>query len=260
MSKVPRLTRRHMLGAMAVSALCGAAKGSVINRVKKSTFVLVHGAWHGGWCWKKVTPLLRAAGHEVLTPTLTGLGERAHLLNPQIDLSTHIQDIAAVLEYEDLRDVVLVGHSYAGMVIAGVAEKAGARLAHVVYLDAFLPENGKGVKDYARLAPAREDGWRVPPIGPPGAFGVTDAADVAWVAPRLGDHPLKTFTQPVQISTDRNRILAQTFVQCTKAPFFTEAGERARRRGFRYRELFSAGHDAMITKPKELAKILLEVV
>jgi pimeloyl-ACP methyl ester carboxylesterase len=118
---------------MAASTMGGVAKGSTINRAKRAPFVLVHGAWHGGWRWKKVTPLLQAAGHEVLTPSLTGLGERAHLLGPQIDLSTHVQDITAVLEFEDLHNVVLVGHSYGGMVIAGVAEKAHARLAHLVY-------------------------------------------------------------------------------------------------------------------------------
>ncbi|NJO04219.1 MAG: alpha/beta fold hydrolase [Chloroflexaceae bacterium] len=143
---------------------------------KSVTFVLVHGGWHGGWCWKKLTPLVQATGHTVLTPTLTGMGERAHLLNPEIDLDLHIQDIVAVLEYEDLREVVLVGHSYGGMVIAGVAERATERLAHLVYLDAFLPENGKALQDYAFLPPTRDDdGWRVLPYtGSPGMFGVTD--------------------------------------------------------------------------------------
>jgi pimeloyl-ACP methyl ester carboxylesterase len=256
------LNRHQMLAAMAVSAsgLGGVAKGLPPDSAKLATFVLVHGAWHGGWCWKKVIPLLRAAGHEVHAPTLTGLGERAHLLNPNIDLSTHIQDITALLEYEDLRDVVLVGHSYGGMVIAGVAEKVSARLGHLVYLDAFLPENGRSMKDYAQTAPTRDDGWRVPPLGPPSAYGVTDERDVAWMTPRLGDQPLKTFTQPVSLSADRPGAVSQTFIQCTKAPFFTEAGERARRRGARYRELLSAGHDAMVTKPGELVKILIEAV
>lgn len=99
-----------------------------------ATYVLVHGAWHGGWCWQRVTPLLRAAGHEVFTLTLTGLGERSHLANPEIDLNTHIQDVVNVLEYEDLRKVILVGHSYGGMVITGVTDRAAERLAHVVYL------------------------------------------------------------------------------------------------------------------------------
>src|SRR4051812_39309312 len=114
----------------------------------KITFVLVHGAWHGGWCWKKVLPFLTSAGYEVFTPTLTGLGERSHLLSPQINLDTHIKDIIAVLEYEDLKDVILLGHSYAGMVITGVAVQSGMRLAHLVYLDAVIPENGKSFKDY----------------------------------------------------------------------------------------------------------------
>src|SRR5574340_886568 len=109
-----------------------------------ATFVLVHGGFHGGWCWKKVTPLLRAAGHEVYTPTLTGLGERVHLASPEIDLSTHIQDVVNVLEYEDLREVVLVGHSYGGMVIAGVADRAAPRVAHLVYFDALVAGDGEG--------------------------------------------------------------------------------------------------------------------
>src|SRR5437763_6310667 len=102
-----------------------------------ATYVLVHGAWHGGWCWQRVTPLLRAAGHEVYTPTLTGLGERAHLGTPDVGLATHVEDIVTMLEYEDLTDVVLVGHSYAGMVITGVAHAVPSRLTHLVYLDAF---------------------------------------------------------------------------------------------------------------------------
>jgi pimeloyl-ACP methyl ester carboxylesterase len=113
-----------------------------------STFVLVHGAWHGGWCWQRVAPLLRAAGHDVHAPSLTGLGDRAHLANRAIDLETHIADICALLEMENLGDVVLVGHSYAGMVIAGVADRAAARLKRLVYVDAFVPEQGKCLLDY----------------------------------------------------------------------------------------------------------------
>ena len=108
-----------------------------------ATFVLVHGAWHGGWCWSRVAPLLRGAGYPVFAPTLTGLGERLHLLTPQVDLDTHVRDITSLLDYEDLHNVILVGHSYGGMVISGVAETAGTRLAQLVYLDAFLPEDGK---------------------------------------------------------------------------------------------------------------------
>src|SRR3954463_3590774 len=122
------VSRRQLLGAMVAAPL------SVVNAVpasaqpKGATFVLVHGAWHGGWCWKKLTPLLCAAGHTIYTPPLTGVGERAHLLTPDIGLDTHITDIVNVLEYEDLREIVLVGHSYGGMVIAGVAERVPHRL------------------------------------------------------------------------------------------------------------------------------------
>jgi pimeloyl-ACP methyl ester carboxylesterase len=261
MNSSQRISRRQLLAVGAIAPLGLVSKGAAApTSEKQATFVLVHGAWHGGWCWKKLTPLLQAAGHPVVTPTLTGMGERSHLLAPEIDLDAHIQDITAVLEYEDLREVVLLGHSYGGMVIAGVANKAGAHLAHLVYLDAFLPENGKALKDYAPVPPTRDDGWRIPPPGPPGAFDVTDERDVAWVTPRLGDQPLKTFTQPVRLSADENSALPQTFIQCTQAPFFAEAAARARRQGFQYRELFSAGHDAMITRPTELAKILLGLV
>ncbi len=224
--------------------------------IKQRTFVLVHGAWHGGWCWKKLTPLLRAAGHQVYVPTLTGLGERSHLLTPEINLDTHIHDVNAVLEYEDLHDVVLVGHSYGGMVIAGVERMSYTRLVGLVYLDAFLPEHGQSLSDYAPVPPTREDGWRIPP-GTALDMGVTDETDAAWVDARLGDQPIKTFIQPVQMLQDHNQSIVHTFIQCTQAPFFAEAGERAKRQGFHFYELQEAGHDAMMSQPAALTKILL---
>src|SRR3954467_3236478 len=112
-----------------------------------ATFLVAHGAWSAGWAWKKMRPLMRAAGHEFWTPTYTGLGERAHLANPEISLDTHIQDILAVLEAEDLRDVYLIGHSYGGMVATGVADRARDRIKHIIYVDAFAPMNGQGVFD-----------------------------------------------------------------------------------------------------------------
>src|SRR5205823_8870769 len=137
-----------------------------------ATFVLVHGGFHGGWCWRRVTPLLRAAGHEVYTPTLTGLGERAHLARPEVSLHTHVQDVLGVLAYEDVQGVVLVGWSYAGMVITAVAEQAADRLAHLVYLDASVPEDGQAALDLLDPATraAREErvrmegeGWQMLP-------------------------------------------------------------------------------------------------
>src|SRR5262245_23442812 len=123
-----------MAGSYLAAGMIGAQAHDAMQR-KKYTFVLVHGGWHGGWCWKKLVPLLRADGHEVLTPTLTGMGERSHLLDPHSDLSTHVLDVVNLLNYEDLRNVILVGHSYAGMVIAGVFAQAYNRIAHTVYLD-----------------------------------------------------------------------------------------------------------------------------
>ena len=146
-----------------------------------ATYVLVHGAWHGGWCWKRATPLLLAAGHDVFTPTLTGLGERSHLLAPEIDLEVHIQDIMAILHYEGLSDVTPVGHSYGGMVIMGVSDKVPERLSQLIYLDAFVPENGQSLFDlltpesstsFRERAQADGSGWQIPPR-PLDQWGIT---------------------------------------------------------------------------------------
>src|ERR1700750_3159838 len=122
-----QFSRRQILSTLSLLSLGGFTKAFAGAPLKNAIYVLVHGAWHGGWCWDKFTPLLKSAGHQVFTPTLTGLGERSHLLTSQTDLMTHVQDIVNVLEYENLNDVILVGHSYAGMVISGVAEKAAKR-------------------------------------------------------------------------------------------------------------------------------------
>ena len=232
---------------------------------EKPTFVLVHGAWHGGWCWKKVAPLLRAAGHDVFTPTLTGLGERVHLLAPEIDLATHVDDILGVLEYEDLNNVVLVGHSYGGMVISGVAARAGPRLARLVYLDAFLPEDGKALRDYAsgdaldEMVNAQGDGWRVPSFMVAQDFGVTDPDDATWVNARLGDQPYKTFTQPLALAADSGADIRRAYVLTTQDTFVPHAA-RAKQEGFDYYELFSAGHDSMVTQPAALVEVFLKLV
>ena len=251
------VSRRALLlgGAAAPMALLGATQSFAASA--DAPIVLVHGAWHGGWCWRKLLSVLRKAGRETFAPTLTGLGERSHSLNAEIDLSTHISDVAAVLEYEDLNGVVLVGHSYGGMVISGVAEKAGPRLSHLVYLDAFVPEDGKALQDYAPVLRTRADGWRIPVPNGPRGFGVTDEDDIAWVQSRLGDQPIRTFTQPIALSSQI--LIPKTYIQCSEAPFFKEAAKRAKEKGFRYHDLLSAGHDAMITRPEDLAQILLQI-
>jgi pimeloyl-ACP methyl ester carboxylesterase len=228
-----------------------------------ATFVLVHGAWHGGWCWVRVARLLRDAAHEVYTPTLTGLGERAHLARPEIDLEAHVQDVVAVLESEELRQVTLVGHSYGGMVITGVAARAAARLSHLVYLDAFVPEAGKAMLDYSARAQVIQDsvrdsgdGWRVPPLAPV-AFGVTSQRDTEWLTRRLTPQPLRTFEQG--LSATGGERLRRTYVYCTKPATgsFDRFAERLRDdRKWSFHEL-KTGHDAMVTAPGEVAKLLL---
>ena len=169
-----------------------------------ATFVLVHGAWHGGWCWKRVRDILQRLGHEVFTPTLTGVGERAHLLDPKVDLETHINDVLHLIRWEELNDVVLCGHSYAGCVVSAVADRIPERISHLVYLDAFVPETGKSLHDclpeeqralQLELCGQIGDGWKVPPI-PAEVFNV-NAADRAWVDRQCTPQPLATFQQPV---------------------------------------------------------------
>lgn len=254
-----KFSRRHLLTGIALLPI-GATMQSpaTVTRASSQTFVLVHGAWHGGWCWKKVSSRLTAAGHQVYAPTLTGLGERSHLLTPEIDLNTHIKDVGAVFEYEDLHDVVLVGHSYGGMVVAGVAPGVASRLTRVIYLDAFLPDDAKALKDYVPFQAPGEGVTRIPPPGSPPRFGVTNPTDVMWMEARLSDQPLKAMTQAVRISADVSAQVPHTYIQCTRAPQFAAAAERAKQRGFRYRELLSAGHDAMISQPAELTTLLVE--
>jgi pimeloyl-ACP methyl ester carboxylesterase len=229
-----------------------------------ATYVLVHGAWHGGWCWAKVARLLRDAGHEVHTPTLTGLGERAHLARPEVDLDTHIQDVVALLEAEELRQVTLVGHSYGGMVITGVAARTTGRIGHLVYLDAFVPEAGKALLDYVgpgaammrETAAAHGEGWRIPSF-PPERFGVTSQRDTEWLNKHLVPQPLRTFEQP--LSAAGGDKLKRTYVYCSKPAMgaFDQFAERLRDdRKWTFHDV-KTGHDAMVTAPGEIAKILM---
>ena len=237
-----------------------------------ATFVLVHGAWHGGWCWKKVSPLLRAAGHEVYTPTLTGLGERVHLASLDIDLSTHIQDVVNVLEYEDLQEVMLVGHSYAGAVIPGVADRVAPRVTHLIYVDAVVLHDGEALFDLwsdrgaAALERARVegDGWRGPIPAEDTLIAWAGTADLAWLTRHLTPHPAKTCQEPLRLTNPAAADIPATFIYCDpdhRPPggWKVEAIRRAQAAGWRYREL-ATGHDAMVTMPRELADLFLEVV
>ncbi len=238
-----------------------------------ATFVLVHGGWHGGWCWQKVIPFLEAAGHEVYAPTLTGLAERASELSPDVGLDTHIQDIVGLLEEKNLHGVILVGHSYSAMVITGVVDQVPERIAHLVYLDTFVPRDGESMADISPIvirllrkqAQAHGDGWRVDSQG---IYGVTTEPDLSWVRSKVTPQPLKTFEQPLHL---KNPAIVsakpRTHICCTSGGFFFSLVRRIlarralppREEGWRLRQL-PTGHDAMITMPRELADLLLEVV
>jgi pimeloyl-ACP methyl ester carboxylesterase len=230
-----------------------------------STFVLVHGGWHGGWCWRRVAAPLRASGHEVHTPTLTGVGDRAHLGRPNTGLATHIDDVVATLQMENLRDVVLVGHSAAGAVITGVAQRAGARLHELVYLDAFVPAPGESVLDL--LPPPRREHFTSsvdgagqivldPDVAMDG-WAVTDAADRAWLRPRLHPHPLGALADP--LPHDPVPDLPRRFVHCTVKPSgdsFAGFAATARESASWRLDVLDTGHDAMVTAPAELVGLL----
>jgi pimeloyl-ACP methyl ester carboxylesterase len=229
-----------------------------------AAFLFVPGAWHGGWCWKKVVSHLTAAGHEVYTPSLAGLAERSHLLTPEIDLETHVQDLLGVLFYEDLDQVVLVGHSYGGMLIPVVVEKAADRIAHAVFLDALVPPPGHSLFDLlpdvkvAMTDRANEvgEGWYVPPWEG-NTFGMTDQEDIDWAMARLTPHPLKTFQQPAQFSRAPHLIVPCTFIACDWV-LQTYGANPPQAEGMRYVELPTA-HGVMYTAPRELANLLLNL-
>jgi pimeloyl-ACP methyl ester carboxylesterase len=217
---------------------------------------------------------LQAAGHVVYSPTLTGLGERSHLASPEINLSTHIQDILNVLTYEELTDVVLVGHSYSGMVIAGVADRAPERVSGLVYLDAFVPEDGQSLQDIFRppygqgvnLEALLVDGWRLPYPFLERPFGISSEADVQWVLDKITPQPVNTLLEPVLFTNGGAPAIPRTYIYLRSPggqPLDTEFvwfAERARTQpGWTYHELVS-GHDAMIIIPEAVAALLLEAV
>ena len=231
-----------------------------------TTFVLVHGAWHGGWCWGRVAPLLRSAGHNVVTPSLTGLSDRSHVLSPAVDLSTHIEDIVRMLDAEDLTDVVLVGHSYAGMIVSGVAEARPERLRMRIHLDGFLPENGESAINLLPDEPAhhyREAvagpgfGWLIPPRSLE-KLGVTDQADIDWLTPRLTPQPWATYAEQISLGASEASVPG-VYIECIDwMRVFAKHADRARAKGWPVFELATC-HEAMVTAPQDLTDMLLAI-
>lgn len=236
-----------------------------------ATFVLVHGGGHGGWCYQRLARILRAEGHEVHCPTLTGLGERRHLLSPAVNLDTHIEDVVSLLFHEDLRDVYLAGHSYGGMVITGVADRALERVGHLIFLDASHPLDGEALTDvapgmmekaysYIRVVDGVElidlpDEYAIP------AYGLPDPADFAWAKPRLAPHPWACNTQKLRLHReDAVRKLPRTSINCT--PTLKIRPPELLHRALEGDHVFEidTGHDLMLTEPRKVAAMLIEVV
>ena len=230
-------------------------------------FVLVHGAWHGGWCWRDVAAVLRNAGHQVFTPTMTGLGERAHLLNAQVGLSTFIDDIAAVILSEELDNVVLVGHSFGGHVINGVADRMPQLLRQLIYLDGLVVQHGQSALSIMPPAVQAErnrtmdaEGLRMT-IPSPDQFGLSDPAQLAWVMRQLTPHPLKGYTEPLQLQHPLGNGLPKTYIAVTDPwyPPLAELRQWVRSQpDWDWREL-AACHNAMVSAPLVLASLLMEL-
>ncbi|MDP2017907.1 alpha/beta fold hydrolase [Hydrogenophaga sp.] len=236
-----------------------------------TSIVLVHGAWHGAWCWSRVLPLLRGAGADSHAVTLTGVGERAHLMAPTIDLHTHIQDVIGLIEAEELQRVVLVGHSYAGMVITGVADRLQRErtglLAHLVYLDAALPYPGDSWSSHhseetkqARTEASKPSGGLSFPPPDAALFGLS-GADRDWVNRRQTPQPFRLYQQPLVFDAARVDAVPRTFIDCTQPALATIAPSRVRVRsepGWNVVEM-ATGHDPMVSEPAALSQILLDI-
>jgi pimeloyl-ACP methyl ester carboxylesterase len=228
-----------------------------------ATFVLVHGAWHGSWCWKRVRKTLQTDGHDVFTPTLTGVGERSHLVSPQVTLDTHVADVVNLIRWEELDDVVLCGHSYGGCVITGVADRVPERLRALVYLDAFILESGQGLHDVLppevatgqqQTANDKGNGWLVPPIT--AEFFRVNAADRAWVDRQCTPQPLATFQHSVRLRNaippaKCTHILATGYEHSPFPPFHAIA----KAKGWKTLTI-DCGHDVMLDRPAELVAML----
>ncbi|MCG2595868.1 alpha/beta hydrolase [Ramlibacter sp. XY19] len=239
-----------------------------------ANFVLVHGAWHGAWCWQRVVSRLAAQGHRVHAVTLTGVGERVHLMSPLVTLETHIADVANTLVFEELQDVVLAVHSYAGMIGTAIADRMPERLRHLVYVDAVVPKPGESwsgthasATREARLAAAQASPDYSFPPPDPSVFGLA-AQDHAWVQRRQTAHPGHTYQAPLEFDPNRVAGVPRTFIDCTTPPLGTIDVIRRRVRdpkywdgawaggaGMRVVEL-ATGHDPMVSAPDALVRLL----
>jgi pimeloyl-ACP methyl ester carboxylesterase len=259
------MDRRAILGGLAVATAIGATQDAAAQQGGK-TYVLVHGAYGGGWIWRDVAAGLRRMGHTVITPTQTGLGDRSHLMARQITVETHIQDVANAIETEELTGIILVGHSYGGMAVTGVADRMTDRIRHIVYLDALIPENGDtaftilpaGMADQRRQV-AREQGGGVSlPVPGPEAFPIPAGPGKDWFMRRLRPHPIGTYESPVRLSKPAGAGLPVTYVSYTNPALASIEPSRQRARakpGWTFREL-PVPHDVEIPMPEKVVELL----
>jgi pimeloyl-ACP methyl ester carboxylesterase len=269
MSNPGSVTKRAALGGAALGVGAAALGGSeaMAQAGSRKTFVLIHGAWHGGWCWRRVADLLEAKGHKVFAPSLTGNGDRSHLLSKDVNLDTHIADIVNLFKWEEIKDACLVAHSYAGWPASGALEQIGDRVSSIVWLDAFKPENGqKGTdfaSDFSRKALAEavakgEPGRK----GPPSKAFFVNEKDQAWVDSKLTLQPNGVAVQPIKLTGARDKVAKKTYIRAPKYPqksFDKAFAECKADKSWRTFAAENSGHDVMVDQPAWLAEILLQV-
>ena len=263
--------RRLLLSGLATAPATALAQAALAQPVPApaKTYVLVHGAYGGGWIWRDVADGLRKQGHRVWTPTQTGLGERAHLMSRQITVDTHIDDVASVIETDELRDIILVGHSYGGMAVTGVADRMTDRIRHIVYLDALIPENGDtaftvlpaGLAESRRKVAREQGGGVALPVPGPEAFPIPDGPAKDWFMRRLRPHPIGTYESPVRLSKPAGAGLPVTYVSYTNPALASIEPSRQRARakaGWHYMEL-AVPHDVEVPMPEKVVELLARI-
>lgn len=259
------MKRRKFIAGAAVAAAAAGCSSSGASGPGGKTFLVAHGAWSAGWSWKKMHPLMQKAGHRLIVPTYTGLGEREHLASPAVNLETHIQDLLGVIKFEQLGDFVLVAHSYGGMVATGVADRVPEKIRQLIYVDAFVPRHGQSLFDLLpadALARMRQglvdgDGWRVPPMPVPAD---TPDADQKWIEQFRMPQPLHCFDQPLQLANGDMQI-PRAYIKAKRlspGDPFVQFAQRAQQEGWRCGEIDSS-HSAQVTAPEALMKLLGEL-
>ncbi|CAN7210905.1 alpha/beta hydrolase [Phenylobacterium sp. LjRoot225] len=262
MSRLP-MTRRDALAAGAVSAAAGlmaepaAAAPGPAPQSGTTTYLVCHGGWSAGWVWKKMRPLLhRPPTSALYTPTYTGVGERAHLATPEVGLETHIRDVLGVIEAEELTDITLIAHSYGGMVATGVADRARDRVRRLIYLDAFVPEDGRSQFDLISRKTGPDTPWLVPPRPIPPD---TSEADARWLNAHRSPQPLASFTTPLHLSG--KELPPRAYIRCTRLPPDDpqkSSALKAKANGWPYVEI-DTSHNPHVTAPELLASTLLRL-